>query len=85
MSPKTKACNLPSVKSKPNKKVTNNKKHLFGRSPSIVETIKEYTQNRNGDIENRNDTRYYKTNTREWTSRYETTFGKTIVNGHSLC
>jgi hypothetical protein len=45
MSPKTRAYNLPSVRSKPNKKVTNNKRHLFGRSLSIVETIKECTQN----------------------------------------
>jgi len=40
MSPKTKACNLPNARGKPNKKM-----HLFGTSPSIVETIKEYTKN----------------------------------------
>jgi hypothetical protein len=45
MSPKTRACNLPNARSKPNKKVTNKKSHIFGRSPSIVETIIEYTQN----------------------------------------
>jgi len=39
------ACNLPNARSKPNKEVTNKKSHIFGRSPSIVETIKEYTQN----------------------------------------
>lgn len=39
VSPKTKACNLPNARGKPNKK-----RHLFGTSPSIVETIKEYIQ-----------------------------------------
>ncbi len=45
VSPKTKACNLPNARSKPNKKITNKKRHLFGTSPSIIETIKEYAKN----------------------------------------
>jgi hypothetical protein len=45
MSPKTRAYNLPNAKSKPNKKITTKKRHLFGTSPSIVKTIKEYTKN----------------------------------------
>jgi hypothetical protein len=44
VSPKTRACNLPNARGKPNKKITNKKRHLFGTSPSIVETIKEYIQ-----------------------------------------
>ncbi len=40
MSLKTGACNLPNTRGKPNKK-----RHLFGTSPSIIETIKEYTKN----------------------------------------
>ncbi len=45
MSPKTRACKLSSTKGKPNKKIINKKRHLFGRSPSIVETIKKYRKN----------------------------------------
>jgi hypothetical protein len=58
---------LPSTRGKPNKKVTNKKRHLFGRSPSIVKTIiKIYTKCKgNGDVENRNDTRHYKKNIKE--------------------
>jgi uncharacterized protein (UPF0371 family) len=40
----TRACNLLGIRSKPNKKVTNKKWHLFKESPSIIEAIKEYSQ-----------------------------------------
>jgi hypothetical protein len=41
--PRTWACNLPSTKSKSNKKITNRKRCLF-RGPSIIEAIKKYSQ-----------------------------------------
>ncbi len=44
MSPRTKACNLPSIRGKPNKKATNKKRLISRESPSIVRVIKTYTQ-----------------------------------------
>jgi hypothetical protein len=43
VSPRTRACNLPSTKGKSNKKLTNRKIQLF-RDPSIIEAIKKYSQ-----------------------------------------
>ncbi len=44
VSPRTKACNLPSIRGKPNKKATNKKKQVSRESPFIVTTIKKYTK-----------------------------------------
>jgi hypothetical protein len=44
VSPRTKACNLPSIRGKPNKKATNKKRLISRESPSIVRVIKTYTQ-----------------------------------------
>jgi hypothetical protein len=44
VSPRTRACNLPSTIGKPNNKVTCKKRCLFGEFPSIAEAIKEYSQ-----------------------------------------
>jgi len=41
VSPKTKACNLPSIRGKPNKKTTNKKRQISRESPSIVRAIKK--------------------------------------------
>jgi hypothetical protein len=62
VSPRTKACNLPSIRGKPNKKTTNKKRQISRESPSILRAIKKKYTNckRNADVEN--DTRHYKTN-----------------------
>jgi hypothetical protein len=44
VSPRTKACDLPNTKGKPNKKTTNKKRKISKESPSIVRAIKKYTQ-----------------------------------------
>ncbi len=44
VSPRTKACNLPSIRGKPNKKATNKKRQISRESPSILRAIKKYTQ-----------------------------------------
>jgi hypothetical protein len=41
---RTRACNLPSTKGKPNKKTTSKKWYLVGESPSITKAIKKYSQ-----------------------------------------
>jgi hypothetical protein len=41
---RTRACNLPSTKGKPNKKTTSKKWCLVGESPSIAKAIKKYSQ-----------------------------------------
>jgi hypothetical protein len=43
VSPRTRACNLPSIKGKSNKKITNRKICLF-RGPLIIEAIKKKSQ-----------------------------------------
>jgi len=43
VSPRTRACNLPSTKGKPNKKATRKKQCLSRESPSFVKAIKEYS------------------------------------------
>jgi hypothetical protein len=66
VSPRTKVCNWPSIRGKPNKKATNKKKLISRESPSIVRVIKTYSQTtkKNANVENGNDTRHYKTNIR---------------------
>jgi len=44
VSPRTKACNLPSIRGKPNKKTTNKKRQISRESPSILRAIKKNTQ-----------------------------------------
>jgi hypothetical protein len=39
VSPRTRACNLPSIKGKSNRKITNRKIRIF-KGPSIIEAIK---------------------------------------------
>jgi hypothetical protein len=43
VSPKTRACNLPGTKGKPNKKATSKKRCLSRESLSIAKTIKKYS------------------------------------------
>jgi hypothetical protein len=62
MSPILRACNLVIIGSKPNKKTTHKKMHIFGRYPSIIGTIIYiyiYCQ-RNGDAEFGNDMKHCK-------------------------
>jgi hypothetical protein len=64
LSCRIKACKLPSIRGKANKKATNKKRQIFKESPSILRAIKNIYTNckRNADVENENDTRHYKTN-----------------------
>jgi hypothetical protein len=41
---RTKACKLPSIRGKPNKKATNEKRQIFKEFPSILRAIKKNTQ-----------------------------------------